>query len=133
MANMAFRNNRSSRYMSEINVTPMVDVMLVLLIVFMIGAPMLETGVDIDLPKTKNAKNIKIEQKPLIVAIAEDGSIFANDAKIGSLDTYLSRQDKERQILLKAHHKLDYGKVVDVMAAIRAQGFTKLGLVTQEK
>ena len=123
---------RNSRYVSEINVTPMVDVMLVLLIIFMIGAPMLEQGVDVELPKTKKAKSIRMDSKPIVLTLDHQGNLFAGNQKLPSLEKYLSKLDKERQILLKAHKAIAYGEVVQVMATIRSEGFTKLGLVTKD-
>ena len=129
---MGIKLKQESRYVNEINVTPMVDVMLVLLIIFMIGAPMLEQGVDIDLPKTKKTQSISMDTKPLIISMDESGKIFINENKIHSLESFLTKVNKDRQVLLRAHKKIDYGEVVKVMAIIKSEGFSKLGLVTKE-
>jgi biopolymer transport protein TolR len=133
---MAFGNtNGSKRLVSEINVTPLVDVMLVLLIIFMITAPMMTQGVDVDLPET-TTKPLRQKEEPLMVTIKKDGQIYFNDIKLDQsllrqqLST-LSKDDHEKPIFLKADKMVPYGLVVSVMADIKDSGFNKLGMITQ--
>jgi len=133
---MAFGStNGSKRLVSEINVTPLVDVMLVLLIIFMVTAPMMTQGVDVDLPET-TARPLRQKEDPLLVTIRKDGQIYFNNIK---LDQTLLRQqlsalstaDHEKPIFLKADKQVPYGIVVAVMADIKDSGFDKLGMITQ--
>lgn len=120
---------------ADINVTPLVDVMLVLLIIFMITAPMMTQGVDVNLPET-TAKPLHQKEDPLIVTINKKGEIFLNKIK---LDQPLLRQqlvsqaekDPDRPIFLKADSEVAYGLVVSIMADIKETGFDKLGMVTR--
>ena len=123
------------RMVSDINVTPLVDVMLVLLIIFMITAPMMTQGVDVDLPET-TARPIQQEKKPIIITINKKGDIYLDHTK-GS-QSLIKQQlakfaaiDTNRPILLKADKDVPYGLVVSVMADIKDVGFDKLGMVTQ--
>jgi biopolymer transport protein TolR len=133
---MAFGStNGSKRLVSEINVTPLVDVMLVLLIIFMVTAPMMTQGVDVDLPET-TARPLRQKEDPLLVTIRKDGQIYFNNIK---LDQSLLRQqlsalstaEHEKPIFLKADKQVPYGLVVAVMADIKESGFDKLGMITQ--
>jgi len=119
--------------MSEMNVTPMVDVMLVLLIIFMVAAPMLTQGVQVALPK---ADATPIEQdKPVEVSIKKDGSIYVGSTQVPQ-DALIARlqaaQENREQasIILRADKELDYGTVMQVMAALQAAGMVDVGLVT---
>src|SRR6056300_1834573 len=121
--------------MAEINVTPLVDVMLVLLIIFMVTAPMMSQGVDVELPET-TAKPLWQKEEPLLVTIKKDGQIYFNNIKLdqtllkqqlGSL----SKTDHEKPIFLKADKQVPYGLVVSIMADIKDSGFDKLGMITQ--
>jgi biopolymer transport protein TolR len=133
---MAFGNtNGSKRLVSEINVTPLVDVMLVLLIIFMVTAPMMTQGVDVDLPET-TAKPLRQKEEPLLVTIKKDGQIYFNDIKLDQSLlkqqlAALSKADHEKPIFLKADKLVPYGLVVSVMADIKDSGFDKLGMITQ--
>jgi len=119
---------------SDINVTPLVDVMLVLLIIFMVTAPMMTQGVDVNLPET-TAKPLRQDENPVIISIDPQGGISLGkikaDAKIlrQELDK-LSMTDKDRTILLKADKDVPYGIVAQVMADVKDAGFNKLGMVT---
>jgi biopolymer transport protein TolR len=126
-------NNK--KFMSDINVTPFVDVMLVLLIIFMVTAPMMMQGVEVNLPQT-TTKSIKTKEDPLILTVNKKGEIYLEDHKIqlDDLETKVKtifkyRRDKE--ILLKADKDLPYGLVIDVMAGVKRAGVTKLGMVTE--
>ncbi len=121
--------------MSDINVTPMVDVMLVLLIIFMVAAPMMTQGVDVDLPET-TAAALPTEAEHLIITINKDNEIFINDFQLGvdglrdKLMAILKGQ-AEREVFLRADKTIPYGIVAQVMAEIQAAGVEKLGMVTE--
>jgi len=121
-------------FMSQINVTPFVDVMLVLLIIFMVTAPMMVEGVNVDLPQT-TGQPLESEQEPLVVSIDKDGQVFINDFKT-SRDIFAAKLGKvlearqDRTVYLKADKTIPYGVVMQVMADIRATGVSKLGMVT---
>jgi biopolymer transport protein TolR len=133
---MAFSStNGSKRLVSEINVTPLVDVMLVLLIIFMVTAPMMTQGVDVDLPET-TAKPLQQKENPLLVTIKKDGQIYFNKIKLDQTLlkqqlSALSKAEHEKPIFLKADKLVPYGLVVSVMADIKDSGFDKLGMITQ--
>ena len=129
------RGRRSRRRaMAEINVTPFVDVMLVLLIVFMVTAPLLTVGVPVDLPKTR-APALGQDKEPLSVTIAKDGKIFlqkdviAEDALAAKL-TAISQNGYDQRIFVRGDKSVDYGKVMEVMGLLSQAGFTHIGLVT---
>jgi biopolymer transport protein TolR len=132
---MMMNEGNKKKFMSDINVTPFVDVMLVLLIIFMVTAPMMIEGVAVNLPETK-AKSIKTTEDPLILTVTKDGGIFLErteikpedlENKLKSIMKY--RQDNE--ILLKGDREVQYGFVVQVMASIKRAGVDKLGMVTE--
>jgi len=122
------------RPMAEINVTPFVDVMLVLLIVFMVTAPLLTVGVPVDLPKTK-AQPLGQDREPLSVTVAKDGRIFLQNTPIGE-DALVPKLEAiaangyDQRIFVRGDRSVDYGRVMEVMARISAAGFTHIGLVT---
>ncbi|MEZ6022617.1 MAG: protein TolR [Hyphomonadaceae bacterium] len=127
------RSARKSR-LSEINVTPFVDVMLVLLIVFMITAPLLTVGVPVELPRTE-AKQLESETDPLSITIQQDGSIYVQETLVEREQLVpqmraISREGYDRRIFIRADAKAEYGLVADVMARLSASGFRNLGLVT---
>jgi len=119
--------------LSEINVTPLVDVMLVLLIVFMISAPLLTAGVPVELPKTE-AGSMQDEQEPLTVTVRRDGAIFLGEEQVAF--SALSSQvrslagDGERPIYVRADGQASYETVAQVMASLSTSGFSKINLVT---
>jgi len=127
----------SSQYrrMADINVTPMVDVMLVLLIVFMVTAPLLTAGVPIDLPKSE-AKQIQDEDnKPLEVNIAKDGKIYVGETEVErdrllALLSSMTNNDPDRRVFIRADQSLDYGLVMDVIGSINKGGFRKVALIS---
>ena len=133
---MAFSNNGGGRGapLSEINVTPLVDVMLVLLIIFMISAPMLTTGVTVDLPKA-NAPRMTVEEDHPMISVRRDSKIFLADEEL-SLDTLRARLIADERIkslgevFVQADEDVPYGDVVRVLAIIREAGIGKMGLVT---
>jgi biopolymer transport protein TolR len=126
-------NNKN--FMSEINVTPLVDVMLVLLIIFMVTAPMLMQGVEVNLPKT-TTKNIKTQEEPLMLTINKEQEIFIEKQLItlDSLDTKIQKifqNRKDKEILLRADKEVPYGFVIKVIAKVKQAGIDKLGMVTE--
>jgi biopolymer transport protein TolR len=130
------RGRRSARKgrLSEINVTPFVDVMLVLLIVFMVTAPLLTVGVPVELPRTE-AKQLESETEPLTITIREDGTVFVQETVIAKEDLVarmraISREGYDRRVFIRADATADYGLVADVMARLSSAGFSNLGLVT---
>ena len=130
-----FRTGRSYRPMSEINVTPMVDVMLVLLIVFMVAAPLLTVGVPVDLPKTK-AEAIKGQDEPLSITVDARGRVFLQENEIQSLDELPARlaaigqNKRDIRIFIRGDRTINYGRVMEVMGLINGAGFTQVALVT---
>ncbi|MDB5507605.1 MAG: biopolymer transporter ExbD [Hyphomicrobiales bacterium] len=123
--------------MAEINMTPFIDVMLVLLIIFMVAAPLLATGVPIDLPQTKAAA-LNIEQKPLSVAIDEKGAIFLADQPIRIEDLperlkALATQGFDERIYVRGARGVTYGRVAEVMSIVTAAGYKKVALVTEQE
>src|SRR5262250_516105 len=124
---------RQRRPMSEINVTPFVDVMLVLLIVFMVTAPLLTVGVPVDLPQTR-AKSLGEDREPLAVTIDKGGQIYLQNTPIGIDDlvpklTAISGNGYNQRIFVRGDKAVDYGTVMEVMGLLNAAGFTRIGLV----
>jgi TolR protein len=129
---MAGKLGRDREVMSEINVIPLVDVMLVLLIIFMVTAPMLKVGLDVDLPQAKG-KQLPTEER-LTVVINKKGDIFLNEKRV-SLEELHRRlkaiSKRNPNLFLKADRRVPYGKVAKVMAEIKDAGIEKVGLVTE--
>ncbi len=132
------RSRRGRRaVMSEINVTPMVDVMLVLLIVFMVSAPLLTVGVPIDLPQTQ-AKSLDQDKEPLAVSVNNDGKVFLQNTEI-PIDELVAklkavtdaRGGFDERIYVRGDKKVDYGTVMRVMGRLSAAGFRRVALVTE--
>src|SRR5436853_2518360 len=129
------RGRRSRRRpMAEINVTPFVDVMLVLLIVFMVTAPLLTVGVPVDLPKTR-AQPLSQDREPLSVSVRRDGRIYLQKMPVDEGDlvprlTAIAANGYEQRIFVRGDKAVDYGRVIEVMALISSAGFTHIGLVT---
>ena len=120
--------------MAEINVTPFVDVMLVLLIVFMVTAPLLTVGVPVDLPKT-HAQALGQDREPLSVTIRRDGRIYLQNTPVAEDElvprlTAISGNGYDQRIFVRGDKAVDYGRVMEIMAMISAAGFTHIGLVT---
>lgn len=128
-------SGKKGSYMAEINVTPLVDVMLVLLIIFMVTAPMMTKGLDVKLPDAQ-AKAIPQKKEPVVISVNEKGAIFLKDKQVseGSLTSKLTEmksQGKTDQVLLMADREAAYGIVAKVVAAVREAGIEDLGLVTE--
>jgi biopolymer transport protein TolR len=131
------RRNRRRAVMSEINVTPMVDVMLVLLIIFMVSAPLLTVGVPIDLPRTQ-AKSLDQDREPLTVSVNGKGEVYLQNAeiKVDDLVTKLqaitqARGGLDERIYVRGDRTVDYGTVMRVMGRLSAAGFHRVALVTE--
>ena len=123
------------RYIAEINVTPLVDVMLVLLIIFMITAPMMTRGIKIKLPET-TAKALPQKIKPITITVDQNGKIFLGDVVMGQDAlkkqlTIMKRKDPELKVLLRADKAVAYGVVAALMAIIKEAGIEEIGLVTR--
>ncbi len=131
------RRGRRRAPMSEINVTPMVDVMLVLLIIFMVAAPLLTVGVPIELPRTAATALPAEAEEPLTVALAADGRVLLQNAEVeaGRLVPLLRAVAEERasrRVFLRADGAIPYERVMQVMGALNASGFVDIGLVTEQ-
>jgi len=131
------RRHRRRPVMSEINVTPMVDVMLVLLIIFMVSAPLLTVGVPIDLPQTQ-AKSLDQDREPLTVSVKLDGQVFLQNTeiKVDELVPKLqaitqARGGLDERIYVRGDRKVDYGTVMRVMGRLSAAGFRRVALITE--
>lgn len=132
------RGRRPTRApMSEINVTPLVDVMLVLLIVFMVAAPLLTVGVPVDLPQTQ-AKSLDTEQKPVTITVANDGQIYVQD-KLVDLGTLvnevsaLAPEGSDARVYVRGDASANYGSVMKVMGLLSGAGYSKIGLITAQE
>lgn len=138
------RRGSGRKPMSDINVTPMVDVMLVLLIVFMVAAPLLTVGVPIDLPKTA-AKQLNTESKPVTVTVDQKGSVFVGqdgvtlDTLVATLNTAAQAAGQpgddptQQRVLVRGDQAADYGTVMKVMGVLSAAGYSKIGLITEQQ
>lgn len=132
---MAMTTGPGNGPLSDINVTPLVDVMLVLLIIFMVTAPMMTAGVDVNLPQARGGA-LPDQQPPIILTITQQGDLYLNDQQT-SLARLAQDFGQERQqrgaapVFLKADRQVPYGVVVQVMAILKAQGVDKLGMITE--
>ena len=122
--------------LSEINVTPMVDVMLVLLIVFMVAAPLMTSGVNVDLPKT-SAAPLAQDSEPLTVSVNAEGKIYLQDAEVPLSDlaaklSTASDDKLDRRIFVRGDKGLPYGRIMEVMSTITQGGFTKVALLAEQ-
>ena len=122
--------------LSEINVTPIVDVMLVLLIVFMVTAPLMTSGVNVDLPKA-NASPVAQDSKPITVSIATDGKVYLADDAMDLTDLVAklqaaSQSNPERRIFVRGDKAVPYGRIIEVMGTITQGGFTKVALLAEQ-
>ena len=131
------RKHHRQRVMSEINVTPMVDVMLVLLIIFMVSAPLLTVGVPIDLPQSQ-AKSLDQDKEPLTVSVNDKGQIFLQNSEVASDDLIPkmlavadARGGVETRVYVRGDKKVDYGTMMQVMGRLSSAGFHRVALVTE--
>jgi biopolymer transport protein TolR len=131
------RKHHRQRVMSDINVTPMVDVMLVLLIIFMVSAPLLTVGVPIDLPQSQ-AKSLDQDKEPLTVSVNDKGQIFLQNSEIAADDLVPkmlavaeARGGVETRVYVRGDKKVDYGTMMKVMGRLSSAGFHRVALVTE--
>jgi biopolymer transport protein TolR len=131
----AHRGGRSGKFrpMAEINVTPMVDVMLVLLIIFMVTAPLLTVGIPVNLPQTK-AEPLSNPDEPLVITIKDTGEIYLQETQISDDDLVprlqaITANKPDTKIFIRGDKKIDYGRVMQVMGLIKTAGFTQVALV----
>ena len=137
IATSGHRRRRRHGIMSEINVTPMVDVMLVLLIIFMVSAPLLTVGVPIDLPQSQ-AKSLDQDQKPLTVSVNLQGQVFLQDTQVSVEELVAklkaiteTRGGFDERVYVRGDRKVDYGTVMRVMGRLSSAGFRRVALVTE--
>jgi biopolymer transport protein TolR len=131
------RKHHRRKVMSEINVTPMVDVMLVLLIIFMVSAPLLTVGVPIDLPQSQ-AKSLDQDKEPLTISVNDKGQVFLQNAEIDGNDLVAklqavaqARGGTEARVYVRGDKKVDYGTMMSVMGRLSGAGFHRVALVTE--
>jgi len=132
---MAFEPGQRGQYVSQINVTPLVDVMLVLLVIFMVTAPIIQQGVEVNLPKVKAAA-LPGKEEQFVVSITRDSEIYLNDRKLSPSDltdklAAISRERPDREVFIRADDEVPYGEVIRTMAAIKAAGVENIGMVTE--
>ena len=132
------RSQGRGRYkpLAEINVTPLVDVMLVLLIIFMVTAPLMTSAVPVDLPKT-NARPVNTDSEPLTVSINAEGKIYLQDAEMQLADLVpklqaIAQNNAERRIFVRGDRTITYGRIMEVMGTIAQGGFTKVALLAEQ-
>ena len=129
------KRNNGSKLLAEINVTPLVDVVLVLLIIFMVTAPMLQMGIDVNLPRVKS-KSIDVTEEKLVLTINGGKEIFINKnktsiAELGAKLESIFANRIDREVFMRADKNVPYGFVVEVMSAVRKAGVDKLGMITE--
>ena len=132
---MAFEPGQRGQVVSQINVTPLVDVMLVLLVIFMVTAPIIQQGVEVSLPKVKAAA-LPGKDEQFVVSITRPGEIYLNDAKLTAAELAeklraISNERPDRQVFIRADDQVPYGEVIRTMAAIKAAGIENVGMVTE--
>ncbi len=132
---MAFEPGQRGQFVSQINVTPLVDVMLVLLVIFMVTAPIIQQGVQVNLPKVKAAA-LPGKEEQFVVSITRNNEIYLNDAKLSAADltdklAAISRERPDREVFIRADDQVPYGEVIRTMAAIKAAGIENVGMVTE--
>jgi biopolymer transport protein TolR len=132
---MAFETRSQSSSISQINVVPLVDVMLVLLVIFMVTAPILQQGVSVELPQAK-AGALSGEEEQLVVTIDKKGAVYLNDnaitlEQLGPKLGAVVRLRPDKQVFLRADRSVPYGEVVRVMAAVKGAGVQSLGMITE--
>jgi biopolymer transport protein TolR len=132
---MKFPGNNKAP-ISEINVTPMVDVMLVLLIIFMMSAPLLYNGIKLDLPKTKKVSSLNLSASQVIMSLSASNHVYIGKNRINDKDLVTVLTDKflktkDKTLFLRADFSIEYGKVAKMMSFLKRNGFTKVALVTE--
>jgi biopolymer transport protein TolR len=132
---MAFDPGQRGSLVSQINVTPLVDVMLVLLIIFMVTAPIIQQGVEVSLPKVK-AASLEGKEQPFIVSITRSREIYLNDTRMTAAEltaklTAIAEERPDREVFIRADGEVPYSDVVGAMAALKAAGIANVGMVTE--
>ena len=132
---MAFDSGRGGGSMSQINVTPLVDVMLVLLVIFMVTAPILQQGVSVDLPRAQ-AGALSEKETPVVVSVTKSGEVWVDEKRLAEAELAgrlrsLAASKPEGTVLVRADQAVPYGEVVRVIAAIKSAGIRRVGMVTQ--
>jgi biopolymer transport protein TolR len=134
---MAFEFKQTNGFLAEINVTPFVDVMLVLLIIFMVTAPLMTQGVEVQLPETRTVRSLPTESDHLVLTVDKDKTIFIDRYKVDmdSLEDQLRRlaAEQNKQLFLRADQEVPYGFVVKVMGEVKAAGIDNLAVVAEEE
>jgi biopolymer transport protein TolR len=135
---MGMPNPKNRGPVSEINVTPLVDVMLVLLVIFMISAPLLFSGVNLNLPKTKKVNSLKLTKKQTILSVTKNGELFLGKEKVSRENVFKSiieafKANASDTLYIRADYSLEYGSVADLMADLKRAGIEKISLVTEIK
>ncbi len=132
---MAFEPKQRGQFVSQINVTPLVDVMLVLLVIFMVTAPIIQQGVEVTLPKVRAAALPGTEEQ-FVVSITRQSEVYLNETRMNAAElterlAAISRERPDRQVFIRADEQVPYGQVIRTMAAIKAAGIENVGMVTQ--
>jgi biopolymer transport protein TolR len=134
---MAITPGGAKGFMAEINVTPFVDVMLVLLIIFMVTAPMMTQGLEVDLPQTRTVSVLPKDNENMVLTVKRDGSIFLDQYQVGldELAGHVQRlvTDQKKSLFLKADKEVAYGVVVQVMGVLKAAGVDRMGVVAEQE
>lgn len=133
---MGFKLDNKKGPISEINVTPLVDVMLVLLVIFMISAPLMFSGIKLDLPKTKKVNNIQLTKKQVILSISRAGEFFIGENKflkkeLAAVILNNFKENKTDVLYVRADYSLDYGVVAKLISLLKRTGISKIALVTE--
>lgn len=135
---MGMPNPRNKGPVADINVTPLVDVMLVLLVIFMISAPLLFSGVNLNLPKTKKVNSLRLTKKQTILSVTKNGELFLGKDKISRENIFdeiikAFKANATDTLYIRADYSLEYGSVADLMADLKRAGIEKISLVTEIK
>jgi biopolymer transport protein ExbD len=133
---MAFKLNKKSGPISEINVTPLVDVMLVLLVIFMISAPLMFSGINLKLPKTKKVNTLNLTKKQVILSVSPAGDLFLGETKLEKEKLVSAIQNDFRRfktevLYLRADYGLEYGKIAKLVSLLKRSGVSNIALVTE--